>query len=246
MSEWRDRRNAEARRRLDAALPLVFPRPVLVHAFVRPLTPPLPRLAVESYWAAHPLRADRLARALAGRSAAPHAWTWRLSREMEGGLPRSFRAPPAPFREAAFAPGPGHCCVCGQPVFRFGWHRDLWGDGRPNRRAGWHACCVAAWKFWTAPNRHGRLLARLQRRRCDDGGTRLLRGAEVDHRVPLHRVWRDHRDEPWPLLLRFWGRPNLRVVNRSAHASKSASEARSRADHGRRPSSLGTQPGAEL
>lgn len=246
MSEWRDRRNAESRRRLDAALPAIFPRPVLVHAFARSLIPPLPRLAVESYWAAHPLRADRLARALAGRSAAPETWTWQLSKEAAEGVPRSFRVPPAPFREAAFARGPGHCRVCGQPVYRFGWHRDLWGDGRLNRRAGWHACCVAAWKFWTAPNQHVRLLSKLQRRRCVDTDARLLKGAEVDHRVPLHRVWRDHRDEPWPTLLRFWGRPNLRVVNRSAHASKSAREARNRASHGRSLHPDHDRSGAEL
>ena len=41
-------------------------------------------------------------------------------------LPASFRSPPAPYREAAFARGPGFCCVCGQPVYRFGWHVDLW------------------------------------------------------------------------------------------------------------------------
>ena len=53
----------------------------------------------------------------------------------------------------------------------------------------------------------------------------MLRSAEVDHRVPLFRVWRDHRDTPWPALLAFWGAPNLQVINRSAHAEKCAREA---------------------
>ena len=65
MSEWRDEINRKALARLTAALPVVFPQPALIHALGRRLTPPLPRLAIDSYWRAHPLRADRLARALA-------------------------------------------------------------------------------------------------------------------------------------------------------------------------------------
>jgi hypothetical protein len=43
---------------------------------------------------------------------------------------------PAPFRESAFARGAGSCRVCGQPVYRFGWHLDLWQRG-PNLNAAW-------------------------------------------------------------------------------------------------------------
>ena len=218
-------RNHAAEARLVAAKPGRLPPAVLVHARGRTRVPPLPRLAVESYWRAHPLRADRLARALAGRGAAPEGWRWGGAAASEGW----FRKPPAPFREDAFRRGPGSCCVCGQPVYRLGWHVDLWGDGEPNRRASWHACCVAAWRLWTAPADQARLLRRLQRRRCGVGGERLSRGAEVDHCVPLYRVWRDHRDEPWPALLRFWGVPNLRLVNRARHVAKGAAEARDRA-----------------
>jgi len=53
------------------------------------------------------------------------------------------------------------------------------------------------------------VLKRLQRLSCAATRGRLWRTAEVDHRVPLFRVWREHRDPPWPLLLRFWGVPNL-------------------------------------
>jgi hypothetical protein len=63
MSEWRTDRNRQALARLTKALLEVFPAPVLTHALERALVPPLPRLAVDSYWRAHPLRADRLARA---------------------------------------------------------------------------------------------------------------------------------------------------------------------------------------
>jgi hypothetical protein len=187
----------------------------------------MPRLAIDGYWRAHPLRADRLARALAAQSGPPAGWTWRLAADRAGDLPTSFRSPPAPYREPQFARGPGACCVCGQPVYRFGWHVDLWDTGC-NRNAQWHTACVVAWRFWHAPSDHAKLLRRVQGRRCADTGARLWKTAEVDHRVPLFRVWRDHRDAPWPSLLAFWGMPNLQVINRNAHAAKSAAEAASR------------------
>ncbi len=238
MSLWRERRNDQALRRLGAALPPIFPATVLLHALSRPLIPPAPRLAVESYWRAHPLRADRLARALARRTGAPAGWAWRLSGERHGGLPRDFRTPPAPYREGEHAGGPGRCCVCGQPVFRFGWHADLWAKGA-NGRAAWHACCVAAWKLWTAPGAQARHLRQRQGRRCPETGTRLLKTAEVDHRIPLFRVWRDHRDAPWPDLLGFWGAPNLQVINRPAHVRKCAAEAGERSRRERDPAVAG-------
>jgi len=71
MSEWRAAKNAQSLARLNKALPDVFPAPVLTHALNRPSAPPMPRLAVDSYWRAHPVRADRLARVLAARSGAP-------------------------------------------------------------------------------------------------------------------------------------------------------------------------------
>ncbi|WP_284694386.1 hypothetical protein [Rhodoplanes serenus] len=232
-SSWRAERNERSRARLTKALPAVFPVPVLDRALARPLIPPLPRLAVDGYWRAHPLRADRLARALAAMSGAPEGWSWRLADavrtrgEPRSGLPASFRVPPAPWREAAFARGGGWCCVCGQPVYRFGWHVDLWARG-PNRNAEWHAACVAAWQFWTAPTAHVALLRRLQQRRCAARGKRLWRTAEIDHRVPLFEVWRDRRDTPWPDLLAYWGLPNLQVINRDVHVEKCAEEARGR------------------
>ena len=132
-SAWRAQRNAKALVRLERSLLEIFPAPVLLHALARPFIPPTPRRAVESYWRHHPVRADKLARALAARSGPPHGWVWRIGSRKSSGRPLGFRAPPAPFRDEIHAKGPGHCCVCGQPVFRFGWHRDLWGDGRPNR-----------------------------------------------------------------------------------------------------------------
>jgi hypothetical protein len=231
MSNWqaeRAERNRKALARLTKALPVIFPPAVLARALSRPFTPPTPRLAVDSYWRAHPIRADRLARALAARSGAPKGWTWKLGHNRKNGLPTTFRTPPAPYRESAHAKGPGSCCVCGQPVYRFGWHADLWGAGA-NKNATWHCACVIAWQFWNAPSGEAPLLRRLQARRCGQTGARLWKDAEVDHRVPLFRVWHDHRDEAWPKLLDYWGLPNLQVINRHVHVTKCAIEARYRA-----------------
>ncbi len=235
-SNFRAERNEKSLVRLTKALPAIFPAAVLRRALGRPFIPPTPRLAVEGYWRAHPLRADRLARALAARTGTPEGWTWRLApdrrtggkrrrpADLERALPASFRMPPAPFREAKFARGAGHCCVCGQPVYRLGWHVDLWGAG-PNRKARWHAACVVAWQLWTAPSDQVALLKKRQARRCARTGARLWRTAEVDHRLPLFRVWTEHRDLAWPALLAFWGAPNLQVINRDTHVEKCAAEA---------------------
>ena len=227
MSETRELANARALARLQKALPERFPKPALIHALARRWTPPMPRLAVDSYWRIHPLRADKLARALAAKSGAPEGWTWRLKEKRKDDLPVSFRAPPAPFREKAFSRGPGFCCVCGQPVYRLGWHTDLWERG-PNRNATWHTACVTAWRLWNSPSDYAKLIRRLQGRKCTTTGARLWKTSQVDHRVPLFRVWREHRDMAWPSLLAFWGLPNLQVINREAHAEKCAIEATSR------------------
>jgi hypothetical protein len=228
-SDWLKRKNERRLARLVELTPEVFPPAVWSHALRQRFVPDSPSRAVEAYWLAHPLRAERLARTLAARLGTPPGWRWRLAGDDGESLPRTFRTPPLPYREAAFAAGGGRCCVCGGPVFRFGWHRDIWQDGRANRRATWHAPCVAAWKFWNAPWQHGPLLKRLQRHRCAATNRRLLRDAEVDHRIPLFRVWREARETPWPHLLAYWGSPNLQVINGGAHRLKCAAEARERA-----------------
>jgi hypothetical protein len=230
MSDWQTEkaeRNRKSLARLSKSLPAIFPPAVLARALSRPFIPPTPRLAIDSYWRAHPIRADRLARALAARSGAPKGWTWQIGNNRKNGLPTTFRTPPAPYRESAYARGAGSCCVCGQPVYRFGWHADLWGAGA-NKNATWHCACVIAWQFWNAPSSEAPLLRRLQARRCGQTGGRLWRDAEVDHRIPLFRVWRDHRNDEWPKLLSYWGLPNLQVINRDVHAAKCAGEAQDR------------------
>jgi hypothetical protein len=154
MSGWEAKkaeRNRQSLARLNKALPRIFPSAVLAWALGHPFVPPTPRLAVDSYWRANPIRADRLARALANRSGAPRGWTWQLDDSHNHGLPATYRTPPAPYREHAYSQGPGSCSVCGQPVYRFGWHVDLWDIGA-NMNASWHCACVIAWKFWNAPS----------------------------------------------------------------------------------------------
>jgi hypothetical protein len=74
------------------------------------------------------------------------------------------------------------------------------------------------------------VLKRLQSRRCAASGKRLWKTAEVDHRMPLFRVWGEQRETPWPVLLGFWGFPNLQIINREVHAAKCAAEAKYRGE----------------
>ena len=82
MSIWKDlkaKANQRALARLAKSLPDIFPAAVLSRAVSSAFVPPMPRLAIDSYWRAHPIRADRLARKLASVSGAPDGWTWRVS-----------------------------------------------------------------------------------------------------------------------------------------------------------------------
>jgi hypothetical protein len=88
MSKTRQLRKARSLARLTKALPEVLPAAVLTYALNRRWTPPMPRLAIDGYWRAHPFRADRLARALAARSGTPPGWTWRLGESHKSDLPR--------------------------------------------------------------------------------------------------------------------------------------------------------------
>jgi hypothetical protein len=89
---------------------------------------------------------------------------------------------------------------------------------------------VVAWQFWTAPSDYLKQLKLRQNRKCPTTGRRLLKTAEVDHRVPLFAVWSKHRSQPWPELLAFWGAPNLQVLNKVAHLEKCSQEATERAE----------------
>src|SRR3977135_2349274 len=86
VSTWLAQRNEKARARLMRNLPEVFPEVVLMHALSRPFLPATPRRSVDSYWRYHPIRADKLARALAAPWGAREGGGWRLGIQKSGPL----------------------------------------------------------------------------------------------------------------------------------------------------------------
>ncbi len=92
-------------------------------------------------------------RGAASRQKAPRQGRGRLVR---GGAAERRASPSASgcagaaVPRGAPCPGQGALLHLRPAVYRFGWHRDLWGTGTPNRNAAWHAACVVAWKFWIA------------------------------------------------------------------------------------------------
>ena len=131
-------------------------------------------------------------------------------------------------REAATRLGSRDFVVCAANQFIASAGTLTFGVAVPTRMRSGTALAWSPGSSGMRPSSHIRLLRRIQSRRCAQSGGRLWRNAEVDHRVPLFRVWGEHRDTPWPRLLDFWGLPNLQVINRDVHAAKCATEARDR------------------
>lgn len=141
----------------------------------------------------------------------------------------SHRDPPLPFHSMVHK-GEGFCRVCGQPVYgKRGSHLPKFG---PSKRT-WHEACVTTYTLMTKPGSYAEALLVGQGEKCALSGDpielHMAAYAEVDHRTPLYRVARDHADEPWFKLLRFWLLDNLQVITRAAHVEKCAAEARERA-----------------
>ena len=166
MLDWQDlkaEKNGRSLVRLTRALPPVFPRVVLARALARPFVPPTPRLAIESYWRAHPIRADRLAQALAARSQAPA----RLDLAARGPQGRpAFHVPHA----TASAERSQDFAACA--VNRFIDSAGTLTLGRRSQQE-----CGVAQQFWNSPSTQIRLWRRLQSRRCAETGGRLWRNA---------------------------------------------------------------------
>src|SRR2546428_7398295 len=101
VSAWLAQRNEKARARLMRNLPEIFPGAVLLHALSRPFLPATPRRAVDSYWRHHPVRADKLARALAAFGGAPAGWAWRGRIPGTAGRPLHHRGRLPPMAERA-------------------------------------------------------------------------------------------------------------------------------------------------
>lgn len=149
-------------------------------------------------------------------------------RSYTGGRPPSHRTPPLPFHSMLHK-GAGFCRVCGQPVYgKRGSHLAKFGESKRT----WHDVCVTTYLVMTKPNGFDDILVLRQQETCPVTGITMALGAyraEVDHVIPLYRIGRDHRDEPWYELLRFWLLPNLQALSRAAHVAKCADEARERA-----------------
>lgn len=172
-----------------------------------------PRDLVDRYFRSHPRRTDRLAILLATKTGAPCGWSW--ERHIEDMQTRfwsrnfSFRQPPVPWQRHT---GVGRCCLCGQPIYRFGWHQPWGGWKVTSDKAGWHAVCKTAYLRWLNPG-HG-----------------IAAGHEADHFIPLYRVYRElGRTGRWPDILWYWSTFNIQILTTEEHQRKSAREAGERA-----------------
>jgi hypothetical protein len=187
----------------------------------------LARLCDRFVWGAHLLRVIAWRVRLLAAAKRPAAGTGGSATTARSGChPHSGRRPRlienAPTRWArAFA-------VCAGNRFIASAGMSIYGTRGPTRmRSG----TAHAWPHGNSGMRRvitQRLLRHLQARRCNESGGRLWKSAQVDHPVPLFRVWSEHRDAPSPKLVGYWGLPNLQVINRDVHAEKCATEAQDR------------------
>lgn len=135
-----------------------------------------------------------------------------------------FRTPPKPYAEG--------CPMCGLPRFALGWHYDWNGSGEtPPGRGHWHKACAAAFRLMTAPRDFEMFFRRRQGNRCSLSGVLLGETVDIDHMIPLYRVYRDFGHLDPDELVGFWGPANLRAVDPVAHKEKCAFEARERSSY---------------
>jgi hypothetical protein len=104
----------------------------------------------------------------------------------------------------------------------------------------WHELCVTTYFLWTKPSNYARALIHRQGGKCAMTGESLFgpdglrtEPVEVDHKIPLYQVARDHAAEPWFEQIRFWGLGNLRALSRLGHRIKNEMEAAERAEFAR-------------
>lgn len=155
------------------------------------------------------------------QSETPAGWKWSASKQ--------FRFPPLPHYRRK--PEKGRCRICWLDAGKWTWHQE----------------CATAYNFFTSPGSD--LLGYLQDFLCTGCGDAigyarrypitggeyspwhyvLSGGIEADHIKPLYRVRREHADEPWAELLRFWSPLNLQAICRTCHVRKCAAEAAERA-----------------
>lgn len=173
--------------------------------------------------------AERVTRILCRRSGLVDGFKWGMMRPGRTWRPSAWcRTPPLPFHSMVHK-GAGWCRVCGQPIYGEGSFRKFAG---PVSKLTWHNACLSSYFLWTKPSDYAELLIHRQEERCAVSGVPITLpyspNVDVDHDVPLFRVARDHADEPWHDLIRFWGFGNLRAVTHAAHLAKNAEEAKER------------------
>lgn len=175
------------------------------------------------------LRCERVTRVLCRRSGDVNGF--KAFARQANGRAAHHRNPPLPFHSTVHKGG-GWCRVCGQPIYGGGSFRSF--AGPQSKRLTWHSVCTTTYFVMTKPGDYTECLILMQGQVCPITGEHIplpYREIEADHAVPLYRVARDHADEPWHELLRFWMTENLRALTRQGHLAKCAEEARERARH---------------
>ena len=158
-------------------------------------------------------------------------YTWRHPDTGEPGLivrPDKilFREFPKPYNHGGHG---GGCPMCGGPRYALGWHKDWDGTGE-SKRGYWHYACSAAYRLISTPNEYGKFFKERQNGICAISGQPLIEGLyDIDHIIPLYRVYRDFGHIPVLDLIEFWGPGNLRAITQDAHKNKNRYEAGERA-----------------
>lgn len=167
--------------------------------------------------------ADYVARQLCAKAPLIECWQW-----------TRHRRPPLPFYDNPhlLPKAQGYCRICAGPVYANGAH-----FGSELSKRTWHNVCLKAFTFWTQPDAN--VLGPRQQWACASCGSDLsiARGhgrsftdvAQVDHVVPLYRVWRDLKGLYWTELLHYWSPDNCQVLCVACHKMKCAAEAGERA-----------------
>lgn len=201
-----------------------------------------PSLRVDRYWRKHPVRAFQLMRALMRSNPNPYERDWpqfvtaskwcALENKHIYGVPKpKFRIPPQPYKYG--------CPMCGLTRYSLGWHTD-WDAKGMSDRGYWHKACAAAFRMMQTPNEFANFFKDRQNNICAITGVSLA-GTKynIDHMIPLYRVYRDFGHLPIDQIVGFWGPKNLRAISLKAHAAKNKHEARERSSYaGKRPSDL--------
>lgn len=195
-----------------------------------------PGLRVERYWYRHPLRAFALMRALMIANNDPYeqGWpeiksvgrsTWTPAGRYEFKISAEkpmFRKPPMPYLKG--------CPMCGQKRYNLGWHTNWDGKGESSRGK-WHAACRSAYLLMTKPSEFSDFFIDLQDGLCAISGILLedAKRIDIDHIIPLYRVYRDYSHLQPEQLVQFWGPRNLRAISNKSHKKKNIFEAAERA-----------------